>query len=688
MKKLVFVLIIVILIAAANHVLSAKTTEIKADSIIKRVTVFPGHAKVERVFTRNVEPGQYTLIFQHLPTGIIDTSIRVAGKGTAEARILNVKVEKAYLKKAFEKEIQQLEEQKKEIRKEKRILMDRENALAEREKMLKDLSKKTAQALTNVEKASPPPLQNWQGMLEFIEEQLNKIFAKRREITAKNNKLNEKQAHIDFQLNRNRKKRVKEEKRVMVDLNISKAGNLELTASYLIKEVKWGVQYDLRIDEKDKKASLTCFAAVTQDTGEDWKNVHLTFSTARPLLLKRIPKLSPMIMGKYNAYSSYGNDQYYSSGDNDILGVVTAPDGTTLPGITVKLEGDNGMKKTTFTNEKGTFAFRNLPSAVYQLKYQLEGFNTLIQKDIRLFGNKIAKPTAKMTLSALQESIVVSGKTPVLSRKSSAGISTFNMNNLPSVKVGSRRKVTKKLESGGSTLQFTSKPVAPKINAIHRSTASFISPKHGVSLLFELKHQETVKSGKAAQKATIYMQDVELDLEHIAVPRRSEHTFLKAIVKNISETPFLAGNINVFLNGTFVNTAKIDFINPKDTFDVTVGIDEAIKVTRENLKETSREKGLFKKKKKKHLGYLIHAKNHGKNPVKLIVIDQIPVSKDKKIQISTTKLTPLPMKEKDKKNKEDGILKWTLTLQPNQKQTIRVEYDIFYPENMKIEEQL
>jgi hypothetical protein len=576
-----------------------------------------------------------------------------------------------------------VEEKKKELQRQDRALEDKEKALDQKEKMLKDLAKKTAEALSNAEKAAPPPLQNWQGMLEFVEEQLNQIFDKRRAIKKKKKAVQDVHSLLDLKLVRNRRKRTKAEKKVLVDLEVANAGDLALSTSYLIKDVTWGVQYDLRIREIDKKANLTCAAAVSQETGEDWKDVHLTFSTARPLLIKRIPTLTPKIMGQYNPYAEQSG-VYSGVGNNDIRGLVSLDDGSNIPGVSVSLEGSPVGRKLAVTGENGSFAFFKLPSGTYQLKYELEGFRTIIQKDIRLFGDKIARPHVAMALQGIREEVTVSGKVPVIDRRTTSGGSTFSLSSTSSGGGGGRRSS----KAGGiiKPVQFENKPLPPKQIAIQRSTASFTAPKHGVSLSFALKHKETVASNQEAQKATIFIQDVKLDMEHVAVPRRSEHTFLKAVVKNISTTPFLAGKINIFLNGTFVNTASIDFINPKDTFEVPVGLDESVKVTRETLKETSKEKGLFKKKKKKHMGYLIHAKNFGKSPIKLTIIDQIPVSSDKKIQVTTTRIEPTPKKQK--KEKDDGILQWQLNLQPGEKKTLRVEYDIFYPQGMKIEEQL
>jgi hypothetical protein len=53
--------------------------------------------------------------------------------------------------------------------------------------------------------------------------------------------------------------------------------------------------YDLRLEESGGKAQLDAgfLAQVTQQSGEDWKGVGLSLSTARPALASTLPELKP-----------------------------------------------------------------------------------------------------------------------------------------------------------------------------------------------------------------------------------------------------------------------------------------------------------------------------------------------------------------------------------------------------------
>ncbi|MCJ8279026.1 MAG: DUF4139 domain-containing protein, partial [Rivularia sp. ALOHA_DT_140] len=56
----------------------------------------------------------------------------------------------------------------------------------------------------------------------------------------------------------------------------------ELEVSYLVDFASWKPLYDIRVDSKSKSVNLGYLAQITQNTGEDWTNVNLTLSTAKP----------------------------------------------------------------------------------------------------------------------------------------------------------------------------------------------------------------------------------------------------------------------------------------------------------------------------------------------------------------------------------------------------------------------
>jgi len=81
-----------------------------------------------------------------------------------------------------------------------------------------------------------------------------------------------------------------------VEVEVSQAGDLQVDLTYLVLNAGWQPLYDLRFDQQgDKQARLEVgyLAQITQTTGEDWPDVALTLSTARPALAGTVPELDP-----------------------------------------------------------------------------------------------------------------------------------------------------------------------------------------------------------------------------------------------------------------------------------------------------------------------------------------------------------------------------------------------------------
>ncbi|CAP30051.1 Protein CBG10731 [Caenorhabditis briggsae] len=73
-------------------------------------------------------------------------------------------------------------------------------------------------------------------------------------------------------------------------------GSVELTVTYQVNNVAWFPFYDIRVTSgDDAEMHITYFGKVRQFSGEDWKNVPLILSTAKPAHgVKQLPKLGAL----------------------------------------------------------------------------------------------------------------------------------------------------------------------------------------------------------------------------------------------------------------------------------------------------------------------------------------------------------------------------------------------------------
>jgi len=107
----------------------------------------------------------------------------------------------------------------------------------------------------------------------------------------------------------------------------------------------------------------------------------------------------------------------------DVYGTVVLSDGSKIPGVMVTLSSEEAGSKTTISSEKGNFRFLGLTPGTYELKFELEGFKTIIRKGIELGLGKSVTLNVMMETTTLKEEVTVHGKVSVIdTRKTHVGV--------------------------------------------------------------------------------------------------------------------------------------------------------------------------------------------------------------------------------------------------------------------------
>jgi carboxypeptidase family protein/TonB-dependent receptor-like protein len=101
-----------------------------------------------------------------------------------------------------------------------------------------------------------------------------------------------------------------------------------------------------------------------------------------------------------------------------ITGVVTDNTGAVLPGVTVTVAGPALIQpQTTVTGGDGIYRYAALPPGLHTVSFELAGFQSLKREGIRLGLNQTLTVDAQLQLSSLQETVTITGESPVVDVK-------------------------------------------------------------------------------------------------------------------------------------------------------------------------------------------------------------------------------------------------------------------------------
>ncbi len=527
----------------------AQATPIAAQSQIRAVTVYADRAVVTRTAPVQIAgSGIVEVLFEQLPAGLLDESLQVTGRGEANAALLDVTPRTTYVDftpndrtKALEDEIRSLDRQDRE-------LDDRANVLAQQRDYIVKIQ---TSSTTPTKDANPVTLPDvWSKMLEFTEQKLGEFAAEVRTIDTRREELRAKRTALQQQLDQLRGESSRSYKTVLVRLDAQAAGAIELTLRYAVHGANWTPNYDVRVSSDDRSAQLGYFGLVRQRTGEDWNNIELTLSTARPSLGGAAPELQPWV-----------------------------------------------VQQRQF-----------LPVAAAASAPRFE---------------------AQMDASELR----VRGQAEMKAR---------------------------------TTMDYYYPPAAVETQATSAS--------------FKVAVPSTIASDNSPQKVPIATATLALAPEYRTTPKLLPSAFLTAKVTNSTDYPLLAGSMNVFLDDAFVATSALRSVMPGEQFDLSLGADEGISVKRTLNNRLTEDTGVVSKSKRITYDLTLTVQNNKRTPAKIVVRDQLPVSRHEKIVVK--QLAP---DERQLKPNAEGVLQWTLDLKPGEKRELPLRFSVEHPADFIVE---
>ncbi len=111
-----------------------------------------------------------------------------------------------------------------------------------------------------------------------------------------------------------------------------------------------------------------------------------------------------------------------ASAQSAISGVARDTSGAVLPGVSVEVASPVLIEKvrTAVTDEAGRYTVVDLRPGLYSVTFSLAGFSTYVRDGIELPVNFTATVNGDMTVGAIEESVTVSGASPVVDLQSPA----------------------------------------------------------------------------------------------------------------------------------------------------------------------------------------------------------------------------------------------------------------------------
>ncbi|MEL7117868.1 MAG: DUF4139 domain-containing protein [Bacteroidota bacterium] len=431
---------------------------------------------------------------------------------------------------------------------------------------------------------------------------------------------------------------------MMIMIETEQAITLDLDFAYLVSGAGWFPNYDIKAINIEQPIQLFYKAKIFQNTGEDWDNIQLSLSNAEPFLSNSKPTLETYTL------SSYQNSRPYAS--------------------TFKAKEGNFVSKGTFDP-----VTRKITGTIIDGEYN-EG---LIGASVLVKGASVGTVTDldgnfELILPEGAESFVISYvgyesvSIPVEAAQYEIKMEADVMKLDEIVVVGY-----------GSITGVTGRPSGPTVEKEDR----YIPVQQRINqtnVFFEIEDPFTIKSGKENYTIDLAQYEIPAYYEYQCIPKLETIPFLIAKVTDWEQYNLLEGEANLFFESTYIGRSVLDVRLVKDTLEFSLGKDKSIFVERIKEKDAMRKNNISNNQFETR-AFTLKVLNTKQESINMLLIDQIPVSRQKNIEVQKVEVDGGRLIE------NTGKVSWKLSIpsggQVQKKLAYTVKFDKDY--NLKIE---
>lgn len=259
------------------------------DSRISAVTVYTDRAIVTRTARLELPAGQHEIALERLPERIDEASLQASISANAAATLLDVSSAAQIAERSDDDRLQRLDDQLREIARQQREVSDRNSVLENQKRYLADIQAGTSKPRQD---QPMPGIEELKSLLQLSETGLERILAEQRKLEEQTQELERRKEALE-----NQRGSLADDgthyKRAVLRIATEQPAQVRVQLSYTLYDASWRPAYDARLRDGEEQVEMTYQGVVRQNSGEDWSDVDLTLSTARPNLGSSVPTLTP-----------------------------------------------------------------------------------------------------------------------------------------------------------------------------------------------------------------------------------------------------------------------------------------------------------------------------------------------------------------------------------------------------------
>lgn len=512
---------------------------------------------------------------------------------------------------------------------------------------------------------------------------------------------------------------------------------LELSLSYLVAGAAWAPSYELRVDADGSGATLSMSAALAQVSGEDWQDVQLALCTADLQRHNELPSLGSWRIGRHQppserAWRPLPDDLQDLFADYD-RARPTPPPAPPAPAtfvVTSTLDRRDDFAEDKRRVKKKVAKERE----VWAEEYEADAFDKADAFDEPMPS---AAPMAPQEAPMMQRSAGPLGMlSGLLSRSEAVAPSGGNAkaaaaNDQTYGGGDSRAGTNDSALPDSDLLGYTALALAGPEEPRARGTLQLLPPTQRAagrrldpaeeqafaakahelaekrSALFSLPlprgarwvretgghfaHRygcpapRSIVADGELHRVKVLEARVPLSLLYRTLPRVDSSVYRVAVLHNATGQPLLAGPLDVFWGNDYLVTTQLETAAAGARLETSLGLEPRIKVVR-NTRHEQHEEGLLSGRTVHEETIEIELANGLDRSVTIEVLERLPVSEERKVEIELTHEEPPGERyqQKERHHPVRGGRRWTRTLAAGAHSSCKLAYRVTLPASSEI----
>jgi uncharacterized protein (TIGR02231 family) len=203
----------------------------------------------------------------------------------------------------------------------------------------------------------------------------------------------------------------------------------------------------------------------------------------------------------------------------------------------------------------------------------------------------------------------------------------------------------------------------------------------GNAFVLTLPHPVTVVADGRPLWAPVDVVETQAAVKLIATPKIDEHVYQVAALKNPAAYPLLEGRVRSYRNGSYVGDSRLRHQGVGAPFEISLGIDEELKVERKTLDDKDTSAGFLSSTKHILRGYRTKVTNRAAGPEAIELRENIPVSKIDDVKVELLAKATTAGYQLDAAR---GFITWTLNLVNGEWRNVDLAFAIHLPDSWQV----